>query len=418
MLHFRSCGAILIYCALAALPGALAACERSAPVPEPHVPSVAYRVIKPEPLILVREFPGRVSSAVISEVRPQVSGIIQERLFVEGADVKAGDVLYRMESGKYRSAYNNARAELMMARANLDAARKQEERCAALIKSNAVTRQDYENAQAAHARIQAQIAAGEAALEAAAIDLEYTEIKAPVSGRIGRSTVTPGALVTQHQEAPLAAIQQLDSMYVDITQSTSEWLALRDALASGRLQPHDDGALRVSLLLENGRPYTQLRSSEHAMDGNSLLTGKLMFTDVTVSQNTGVLTIRTLFPNPDGILLPGMHVRAMVEEGTCKDAILVPQKAVSRDRDGTPSALVLEADSPQSEGRYRVKRRPLVLGRAVGNCWLVDAGLQKGELLLVEGVQRVRDGQPVRGVADSGQHMLTGSGMNRSDDIR
>lgn len=395
---------IALFCAFSLL-ASITGCEQTQNNPKPNIPSASYIVITPEPLTLTTELPGRVKACIVSEVRPQVSGIIKERLFVEGADIKAGDVLYRIDPARYQAAHKNAQAELMTAKANLNAARMLEERHALLVKTNAVSRQDYDNAKAAHAQVRARVAAAEASLEAAAINLEYTEVKAPVSGRIGRSFVTPGALVTENQEMPLATVQRLDTVYVDVTQASSEWLSFQEAITAGAINPDGDSAMQVGLLLENGRPYA--------------LKGHLELTDVTVNQSTGVITIRAVFPNPEGILLPGMYVRAIVEQGVKNDAILVPQKAVSRDSGGVATAMVLMPDDalqnnlPVSSPMSTVTRRSLTLSRSVGNRWLVEQGLQEGEMLLVEGAMRLQNGQLVRGVPENSRPALAENDSDR-----
>jgi RND family efflux transporter, MFP subunit len=354
---------------------------------------------------------------VVSEVRPQVSGIIRERLFTEGADVQAGQVLYQIDDALYQAAHNRARAALMEAEANLNAARLLSDRSARLVQTKAISRQDYDNAVSSRGQSEARVAAARAELETAAINLEYTKVTSPVHGRIGSSAVTPGALVTQNQAAPLAIVQQLDPIYVDITQSSSELLRLREAMDKGTLS-RSDAFARVGLILENGKPYVSLKPVSEAeqspdADVSSLYVsrfeeepvhGSLEFSDVTVDQSTGVIRMRALFPNPDLILLPGMYVRLVLEEGVRNAAILLPQRAVQRDNRGQAVVWVLTPvptpalaqEGAQGEDLFLAEQRILLLDRALDNQWLVSGGLKAGELVLVEGISKIRAGRPVK----------------------
>ncbi len=378
-----------------------------------EIPTVRYTRVEPVSLTLTRELPGRTSAYIVSEVRPQVGGIIRERLFVEGADVKAGDVLYQLDDSLYKAAHSRARAALMEAEANLVAARLLADRVSRLVQTRAISRQDYDNAVAARGQAEARVAAARAELETAAINLEYTQVTSPVDGRIGSSAVTPGALVTQNQAAPLATVQQLDPIYVDLTQSSAEMLRLREALADGTLQT-SEGALRVGLILENGKPYTvrvpvldpATKRQRLTEDGKGLFTeqpvfGRLKFADVTVEPSTGVVRLRALFPNPELTLLPGMYVRAVLEEGVSHKAILLPQRAVQRDNRGQAVAWVLTPASGEgAETLYQTEQRVLTLDRAIDNKWLVSGGLRPGERVLVDGMAKLRAGRPVKAVED------------------
>jgi len=337
---------------------------------------VGVVTVRPEPVMLTTELPGRTAAYLVADVRPQVSGLLQERLFTEGSDVKAGSVLYRIDPAPYQAAYDQAKAALAVAEANLPAARSLAERMEGLVKIRAVGQQDYDDAVSARLRAEASVASARAAAEAARINLAYTPVKAPISGRVGRSTVTPGAMVTAYQPVPLAMIQQLDPIYVDVTQSSADLLRLRRGLASGQLK--NTGSLRnVKLLLEDGTPYSR--------------EGRLQFRDVTVDPTTGSVVLRMVFPNPDYVLLPGMFVRAIVEEGVNDQGILAPQQGVTRNRRGDAVALVVD-----NEGK--VAQRALEVDRAIGDRWLVTKGLAAGDQVIVDNLQRIRPGDPVKAV--------------------
>jgi membrane fusion protein (multidrug efflux system) len=329
-----------------------------------------------ERVVLTTELPGRTAAYLIAEVRPQVNGIILKRLFEEGKDVKEGGLLYQIDPAPYQAAFDQAKAALAVAEANLPATRARAERLSGLVEIHAVGQQDYDDASAALLRAEASVASARAAVESARINLAYTPLKAPISGRIGRSAVTVGAMVTAYQPAALAVIQQLDPIYVDVTQASADLLRLRRGLASGQLKT--TGSVRkVKLLLEDGTPYPH--------------EGTLQFRDVTVESTTGSVILRMVFPNPDYMLLPGMFVRAIVEEGVNEKAVLAPQQGVTRDAKGNATALVVGADS-------KVEERPLTLDRALGDRWLVTAGLQDGDQVIVEGLQKIRPGVPVKAV--------------------
>jgi len=350
------------------------ACGKKKQAAPPPVPEVATVTVEPQRVELTTELPGRTAAFRTAEIRPQVNGIIQKRLFQEGSTVQAGQVLYQIDPATIQAALNNANATLSRAEANLPAIRSRVDRYKELLDSKAVSRQDYDDAAAALKQAEAEVEYSKATLETARINLGYTKVTAPISGRIGRSEVTDGALVTAHQPASLATIQQLDPIYVDVPQSTSELLALRGRMKEGRLQ---SGANQksVRLILEDGTEYSK--------------EGTLQFQDVTVDPTTGSVILRIVVPNPQGVLLPGMFVRAGIKEGVNKKAILVPQQAVSRDSKGNPSTLVVDAAG-------KVEQRPLALDRAIGDKWLVSKGIAAGDNVVVEGMQKVRPGASVK----------------------
>ncbi len=366
---------LLVLCLAAA---ALAGCGQSSQADvqtPPREPEVVVATIAPQAVTLTTALPGRTSAFLVSEVRPQVGGIIQKRLFTEGADVRAGDVLYQIDPATYQAAYDNARAAQAKAEANALPARLKAERYANLAKARAVSKQDNDDAQAADKQAQAEVIATQAALESARINLSYTRVTAPVSGRIGKSAVTPGALVTASQALPLATVQQIDPIYVDVTQSSAELLRLKRDLVSGKLKRAGEHGATVKLFFEDGTPYP--------------LEGVLQFSDITVDQNTGVITLRALFPNPDHDLLPGLYVRAVLEEGVDENAILVPQAAVSRNAKGEAQVLVVTADNS-------VEQRAIDVDRVVGDGWLVRAGLAAGDRVVTEGLQKAAPGAKVK----------------------
>lgn len=340
-------------------------------------PEVGVVAIAPQRVALTTELPGRTSPHLIAEVRPQVGGIVQKRLFTEGADVKAGQVLYQIDPATYQAAYASAKAAEARAEANLIPARLKAERFRDLVKIKAVSQQDFDDASAALKQAEADVASTKAAVETARINLAYTKVTAPISGRIGRSTVTDGALVTASQTAPLATIQQLSSVYVDVTQSSAELLKLKQNLASGLMKNGGAAQARVKLLLEDGSPYP--------------LPGTLKFSEVTVDQSTGSITLRAVFPNPKQTLLPGMFVRAIVEEGVSEQAILVPQRGVTRNPKGEAMAMVVGADN-------KVEPRIITVVRTVGDSWLVSDGLKAGDRVILEGLQKAKPGTTVKTV--------------------
>ena len=342
---------------------------------------VGVVTVTPTAVTLTKELPGRTSAFRVAEVRARVNGIVLKRLFEEGSDVKEGQRLYLVDPAPYQAALDQAKATLARAEANLANAKLQADRMADLVRDNAVSRQEHDSAMAAWKAAQAEVAAGRAAVQTASINVGYTAITAPVSGRIGRSSVTEGAYVQAAQATLLATIQQLDPVYVDLSQSSAEALALRRALASGKLQRAENGGAKVELLLEDGREYGR--------------PGALQFADVSVDPSTGSIGLRAIFPNPGRELLPGMFVRARLQEGVNPQALLVPQTGVTRDQKGNPTALVVNAER-------KVERRQLVTERAIGDAWLVTQGLAAGDQVIVEGVQKVRPGAAVSPVPAQG----------------
>jgi membrane fusion protein (multidrug efflux system) len=339
----------------------LAGCGRNNATPQPLPPQVGVVIIHPRSAALTAELPGRTAPYRISEVRPQVSGIVLKRLFVEGSEVKVGQPLYQIDPAPYQATYNNATAALMTAKAKAS-------RFGMLLKQSAIAPQDYDDAVAAYKQAAANA-------QSAHINLGYTRIIAPIGGRIGISSVTEGALVTAGQTTALATIQTLDPIYVNIPQSSTQLLALRQAVAKGEIDKETQELSGVGLWLEDGTKYP--------------LEGKLEFTDVTVDPNTGAVTLRAIFPNPRRVLLPGMYVRAMVAEGVAPNAILAPQQGVARDTRGEPTAWVVGSNN-------KAELRDIKVSRAVGNDWLVTSGLKDGDRLVVEGTLNLRPGIPVR----------------------
>jgi membrane fusion protein (multidrug efflux system) len=352
--------------------GLLTGCQHrqgQAPVPE-----VAVEEIKTQPVTLTTELPGRSSAYLMAEVRPQVNGIIQQRAFIEGSDVKAGALLYQIDPAPFQAALASAQAALAKAQANLPPLQSRMERDQELVKINAIGKQEAEEAVSASRQAEADILASKAAVDAARVNMAYTRITAPISGRIGKSSVTVGALATAYQGPAFTTIQQLDPVYVDSPQSTAYLLQLKRNMAAGRIKGGSADQAKVKLLLEDGTPYPQQ--------------GVLKFSDVTVDPSTGSLTLRMVFPNPGHVLLPGMYVRAVVEEGVADQAILVPQQGVAHDPKGNATAMVVDPAG-------KVEQRFLKIDRAVGSRWLVTDGLKAGDRLIMEGLQKVRPGMPV-----------------------
>ena len=359
----------------------LAGCGQKSPSgghPPAGPPEVAVVDVRQERAVLTTELPGRTTAYLVAEVRPQVGGIVQERLFTEGQDVKAGDVLYKINPATYQAAIASAKAALARAEANIAPLRFKAERYRELIAIKAVSRQDYDEAVAAVKQAEAEIEVQKAALENARINLAYTSITAPISGRIGKSNLTVGALATANQGNALSTIQQLDPIYVDLIQSCTEMLRLKRCIDAGLIKLRGGTSqTRVRLLLEDGTPYPQ--------------TGVVKFSDVTVDQGTGSVTLRTVFPNSHHVLLPGMYVRAILEEGVNDKAILVPQQGVTRDQKGNAVAMIVDASG-------KVIQRDLLIDRAVGDRWLVSEGLAPGDRVIVEGLQKIAPGATVKAV--------------------
>jgi len=378
--HARATAAALALAALAACTGG-----PGGPPPAAGPVEVGVVTIAPAAVTLTRELPGRTSPFRVAEVRARVNGIVLKRLFTEGADVKEGQRLFLIDPAPYQAALAGAEAALARAEASLGNAKVLAARYADLIQSSAVSQQELDNANATFKTSEADVAAARANEQLARLNLSYTAVTAPVSGRIGRSAVTEGAYVQAAQATLLATVQQLDPIYVDVTQSAAEVLALRRDLETGRLQQAGQGAgqaqARVKLLTEDGREYGQ--------------PGTLQFADVTVDPGTGSIGLRVLFPNPKGELLPGMFVRARLEQAVDPQALLVPQTGVTRDQKGLPVALVVGAGN-------KVERRQLVADRTIGDSWLVSSGVKAGEQVIVEGVQKVRPGAEVKTVPAGG----------------
>ncbi len=368
--NFMLLGAAAAVAALAAGCGGKQAA--TAPGGAQQAPEVAVFTVTAQPLALSTELPGRTAAYQVAEVRPQVGGLVQKRLFTEGADVKAGVQLYQIDAATYLAAYNSAKANLAKAKANLAAAGPKVARYKELVAIEGVSRQDYDDAVAAHEQAKAEVEAAQAALDTARINVEYTKVEAPISGRISRSNVTPGALVTAGQATALTTVQQLDPIYVDVTQSSEELLRLKREMDSGSIKKAN-GQAAVTLMLADGSKYA--------------LPGKLQFSDVSVDPGTGNVTLRALFPNPKHDLLPGMFVRAVLETGVSEEAIAVPQMGVSRSPKGEATAMVLNKDG-------KVEQRVLQVGGTIGDKWLVKSGLAAGDRVIVEGLQKVKPGAP------------------------
>ncbi|MGE8500355.1 MAG: efflux RND transporter periplasmic adaptor subunit [Pseudomonas sp.] len=358
----------------------LTGCEEKAAAPAQQIAEVGVVELQAQPYTLTTELPGRTTAFRIAEVRPQVDGIIQKRLFTEGSEVKAGQQLYQIDQSVYLANYKSAQATLASAKSLA-------ERYKDLVADQAVSKQAYDEAQAA--RLQA-----EAALEQASINLRYTKVLAPIAGRVGRSSVSEGALVNNGQANQMATIQQLDPIYVDVTQATKDLLRLRRDLASGKLQKAGDNAAKVKLTLEDGSEY-----------GHE---GTLEFSEVSVDESTGSVVVRAVFPNPDQLLLPGMFVHARLSSGMNDKAILAPQQGVTRNQRGEPTALVVGADN-------KVELRVLKAERTAGNTWLIDEGLSEGDRLITEGLQFVQPGAEVKAVP-AGNVKASQSAQNAEQD--
>jgi membrane fusion protein (multidrug efflux system) len=357
---------------------ALSGCNEKAQqqVGAPPTPEVGFVTVHAQRVDITNELPGRTVPSLIAEVRPQVSGIIQKRAFTEGSEVKAGDLLYQIDPAPYQAAYDSSVAALARANAGLISAQAKAKRYDELSNRSVVSQQDLETAVAASEQAKADVASAQASLEAAKINLGNTKLTAPINGRIGVSSLTQGALVTANQTNALATIQSLDPIYVDVTQSSTEILKLRRQIESGQLQ-RQTGAIKAKLILEDGTTYKE--------------EGELHFTDVTVGQSTGTVTLRATFANPDRILLPGMFVRAIVEVGSNPNAILVPQRGVSRDPRGQATALFVTSDN-------KVEQRSIIVSQTRGADWIVEKGISDGDRLIVDGLQKIRAGVAVKPV--------------------
>lgn len=340
-------------------------------------PEVGVVTLQAEAVAITSELAGRTAASVVAEIRPQIGGIVKERAFREGGEVKAGELLYQIEPALYQANLESAKANLTKAEANLTTLRLKAERYKELLAARAVSQQAYDDANAALRQVEADIAASKAALEVARINLAYTRVSSPINGRIGMSSVTQGALVTANQATALATVQQLDPINVDITQSSTEMLQMKRALDSGALKEAGAGKAAVKLKLDDGSIYP--------------IEGKLAFSEATVDPGTGSVTLRAVFPNPKRNLLPGMYVRAVVEQGVKEQALLVPQQGVSHDPQGKAVALVVNAEG-------KVEPRIIKTERAIGDKWLVSEGLAAGDKVIVEGLQKARPGSAVNAV--------------------
>jgi membrane fusion protein (multidrug efflux system) len=356
----------------------LAACGPKQSAPPPQAPEVGVVTVQPTTVPVVTELPGRTSAFLVAQVRARVDGIVLRREFTEGSQVQAGQRLYKIDPAPYIATLNNAKATLAKAQANLVSTTAQANRFKVLVAANAVSKQDYDNAVAAEGQAAADVAAGKAAVDTAQINLGYTDVTSPVTGQIGVSQVTPGAFVQASAATLLATVQQLDPVYVDLTQSSLDGLKLRRDIQEGRLKTTGPGAAQVSLILEDGRVYPEK--------------GKLQFTDVTVDQSTGSVTVRAIFKNADKVLLPGMFVRAKIEEGVNQHALVVPQIGITHDQKGQPTTLVVGADN-------KVELRQIVTAGTYGSSWVVAGGLNPGDRVIVQGTDKARPGQQVKPVA-------------------
>jgi membrane fusion protein (multidrug efflux system) len=354
----------------------LTACAKEQGGPPPP-PEVSVMTLQPRKIQITDELPGRTTAFRMAEVRPQVTGIVQKRLFAEGTEVKAGQQLFQIDSGSYRASLSSAEAALKRAEAQAVSAKLLEERYAPLIAANAVSKQENDEAIAARARADADVAAARASVESARINVVYTQVLSPINGRIGRTLVTEGALVTSGQQGPLATIQQLDPIYVDITQSSTDMLRLQKQLANGQLVKNGENEAEVGLTLEDGSVYPER--------------GRLKVSEVSVDPGTGSVVLRAVFPNPRRELLPGMFVRATLTRGTREQALLVPQRGVTRNPKGEATVLVVDAEN-------KVAEKVVTADRAIGSDWLITDGLVAGERVIVEGLQKAKPGSPVKPV--------------------
>ncbi|EML2228199.1 TPA: efflux RND transporter periplasmic adaptor subunit [Klebsiella aerogenes] len=342
---------------------------------QPQAPQVSVHVVHSEPLSVTTELPGRTSAFRVAEVRPQVSGIILKRNFVEGSDIKAGESLYQIDPATYQAAWNSAKGDEAKAEAAAAIAHLTVKRYVPLLGTQYISQQEYDQAVATARQADADVVAAKAAVESARINLAYTKVTSPIDGRIGKSTVTEGALVTNGQADAMATVQQLDPIYVDVTESSNDFMRLKQE----SLQRGDDSK-SVQLIMENGQPYS--------------LKGSLQFSDVTVDESTGSITLRAVFPNPQHTLLPGMFVRARIDEGVNPQAILVPQQGVTRTPRGDATVMIVNAQN-------RVENREVTAAQAIGDKWLITGGLQNGDKVIVSGLQKVRPGITVKTTEDT-----------------
>lgn len=345
-------------------------CDSDQPAPK-NIQQVGTITIKPETIESTYQLAGRTVASEISQVRPQVNGVVIEQLFKEGTQVNKGQPLYKIDSSLYRDSVDEAAGNLALAKATVNSTRLQAERYKELIKVNGVSQQELDNAQSAYEQAKATVAVNEAVLKTARTNLRYTQVSAPISGRIGRSSITRGALVTSAQTDPLATIQKLDPMYVDLTQSSDEYMALRKQLTENGIKPTE---LSVRLKLENGTAYAEQ--------------GTFKFSDVAVDEATGSVTLRAAFPNPNNALLPGLYVRAELGTGIRPNSVLIPQGALFRDAEGNPLVWIVGKDN-------KAEQRKITVGDAIDNRWLVTSGLKAGDQVIVEGLQGLSAGMTI-----------------------
>lgn len=386
----------------------LLGCEKLPP--EIHsLSEVRYITVQKYSIPIASELPGRVSAISYSEVRPQVDGIILERLFEEGSDVSKGQILYQIDASLYKAERDTAKATLTEAEARAGLLERQEARYRNLVRSKAISKQEFETTVAEHQEAKSRVDRFRAELERAEINLSHTSVRAHASGRIGISGVSPGALVTANQQFPLAIIKEINKVYVDMTKASADILRLRKALSTQAIEDREL-APKVWLTLENGVPYTR-QTADKASDNQQPVYGRLLFTDISVGQNTGSVTLRAVFDNPDGLLLPGMYVTATLEEGV-ERALLVPQKSVTSNGSGRHSVFVL---CPLAgSGDFVLEKREVSLERPYGNAWIVGKGLRDGELVLVEGLQRAKSGEHVRGMEEKSPFPALPAAINSS----
>lgn len=373
-MSFHGFGFYLKFVASLAFAATLTACSGNKTAPVEQTQKVSVVTLKAQRVPITTELPGRIAAFRVAQVRPQVSGVILKRSYEEGSDVKAGQQLYQIDPAPYRASYDSAKASLMKAQATRTAAKLTAERYKPLAAYKAVSQLDLANAEASAQEAQANVAAAKAAVETARINLRYTKVLSPISGRSGRSSVTEGALVTSNQSTVLTTVQQIDPAYVDVTQPSAVLLRLEREYADGQLKQAGKQQAQVQLILGDGSTYDQ--------------TGKLQFSEVTVDPNTGSVTLRAIFPNPEHLLLPGMFVHMRINEGISQHALLVPQQAVTHNGSGEPTALIVDSND-------QVQLRTLKTSRAIGNRWLVMAGLKPGDRVIVSGLQHIKPGEKV-----------------------
>lgn len=370
--------AVISQVSAAALVLVLAGCKDQAPF-NPGMPQVTAMTVAPQRAAIVSELPGRVDAVRDAQIRARVTGIVQKIAFAQGSDVKENQLLFKIDPAQYKAAYDQAAAQLKQAQADQFSAKQLADRYAPLVKAQAVSKQEYDNAVAAYRQADAAVAAARAGLQSAAINLGYTNVTSPIKGRIGKALVTEGALVEASSATQMATVQQFDPVYVDFTQTTSDLAALRRAFASGKLQQVDQNSAKAVIVLDDGSEHTH--------------PGKLLFTGVTVDPTTGQVNLRAEVPNPEHTLLPGMFVRVRLDQGVDESALLVPQQALQRTADGRQSLMLVK---PSKEGPPVIESVAVTTGSAIGHNWSVTSGLHAGDVVVVEGFQKIRPGTPVQ----------------------